>query len=136
MFHSCMVPAAGQQVAVGAERYPVHAARAACGVEGRAEGLAGDGVPQPHRALGVCAGQQLAIGAERHVGNTDWVSGQDAVLLSSMPPTANTPNNAFIDPGDGHVHIIRDESGAVAKTVAVQFIPAGATRRQDEPDPG
>ena len=50
--------------------------------------------------------------------------------------TAGTPNNAFIDPGDGHVHIIRDESGAVAKTVAVQFVPAGATRRQDEPDPG
>ena len=50
--------------------------------------------------------------------------------------TANTPNNAFIDPGGGHVHIIRDESGAVAKTVAVQFIPAGATRRQDAPDPG
>jgi hypothetical protein len=50
--------------------------------------------------------------------------------------TAGTPTNAFIDPGGGHVHIIRDESGAVAKTVAVQFIPAGATRRQDAPDPG
>jgi hypothetical protein len=50
--------------------------------------------------------------------------------------TAGTPDNAFLDPGDGHVHIIRDESGAVAKTVAVQFIPAGAIRRQDAPDPG
>ena len=50
--------------------------------------------------------------------------------------TAGTPNNAFIDPGDGHVHIIRDESGAVAKTVAVQFIPIGATPRQEAPDPG
>ena len=51
--------------------------------------------------------------------------------------TANTPNNAFIDPGGGHVHIIRDESGAVAKTVAVQFIPAGADRRIDvTPAPG
>jgi hypothetical protein len=50
--------------------------------------------------------------------------------------TAGTPDNAFIDPGGGHVHIIRDESGAVAKTIAVQFIPAGATRRQDAPDPG
>ena len=27
--------------------------------------------------------------------------------------TANTPNNAFIDLGGDHVHIIRDESGAV-----------------------
>jgi hypothetical protein len=50
--------------------------------------------------------------------------------------TANTANNAFIDPGDGHVHIIRDESGAVAKTIAVQLIPAGADRRQDAPNPG
>ena len=51
--------------------------------------------------------------------------------------TAGTPSNAFIDPGDGHVHIIRDESGTVAKTVAVQFVPAGTTtRRQDAPDPG
>ena len=50
--------------------------------------------------------------------------------------TAGTPDNAFLDPGDGHVHIIRDESGAVAKTIAVQFVPAGAPRRQDAPDPG
>jgi len=45
--------------------------------------------------------------------------------------TANTPNNAFVDPGDGHVHIIRDESGALAQTIAVQLIPAGAQRRED-----
>ena len=51
--------------------------------------------------------------------------------------TANTPDNAFVDPGDDHVHIIRDESGAVASTIAVQLIPAGATRRQDiSPAPG
>ncbi len=50
--------------------------------------------------------------------------------------TANTPNNAFVDPGDGHVHIIRNETDAVAQTIAVQLIPAGTTRRQDAPDPG
>ena len=50
--------------------------------------------------------------------------------------TANTADNAFVDPGGGHVHIIRDESGAPAQTVAVQLIPAGAVRRQDVPDPG
>ncbi len=50
--------------------------------------------------------------------------------------TANTPNNSFVDPGDGHVHIIRDESGAPAQTIAVQLIPSGATRRQDVIDPG
>jgi len=51
--------------------------------------------------------------------------------------TAGTANNAFIDPGGGHVHIIRNETDAVAQTIAVQLIPAGATRRQDvTPAPG
>jgi hypothetical protein len=50
--------------------------------------------------------------------------------------TANTPNNAFVDAGGGHVHVIRDESGAPAQTITVQLIPAGATRRQDADDPG
>jgi quercetin dioxygenase-like cupin family protein len=50
--------------------------------------------------------------------------------------TAGTSNNAFIDPGDGHVHIIRNETASVAQTIAVQLIPAGAVRRQDAPDPG
>jgi hypothetical protein len=49
--------------------------------------------------------------------------------------TANTSNNAFVDPGGGHIHILRDETAAVAKTIAVQLIPAGAERRQDAPDP-
>jgi hypothetical protein len=48
-----------------------------------------------------------------------------------------TGTNAFIDIGGGAVHIIRDESGAVAKTTVVQLIPAGAQRRQDvTPAPG
>lgn len=50
--------------------------------------------------------------------------------------TANTANNSFIDPGDGHVHLIRNETNAVAKSIAVQLIPEGATRRIDEPAPG
>ena len=50
--------------------------------------------------------------------------------------SAGTPNNAFVDPGDGHVHIIRDESGARAQTIAVQLIPAGQPRRIDVADPG
>jgi hypothetical protein len=50
--------------------------------------------------------------------------------------TAGTDHNAFVDPGDGSVHMIRDESGQIAKTIAVQLIPAGATRRQNADDPG
>ena len=50
--------------------------------------------------------------------------------------TANTADNGFVDPGDGHVHVIRNETSAMAQTVAVQLIPEGATRRVDAPDPG
>lgn len=60
----------------------------------------------------------------------------DDPTCSPMVYTANTANNSFIDPGDGHVHIIRDESGAVAQTVAVQLVPKGAQRRQDVKNPG
>ena len=44
--------------------------------------------------------------------------------------------NSFVDIGGGAVHLIRDESGAVAQTIAVQLVPAGAMRRQDADDPG
>jgi hypothetical protein len=48
-----------------------------------------------------------------------------------------TGTNSFVDIGGGAVHIIRDESGAVAKTVVVQLIPKDATRRIDvTPAPG
>ena len=42
--------------------------------------------------------------------------------------TANTPTNSFLDTGGGDVHLIRNETGAVAQTIAVQLIPASATR--------
>lgn len=41
----------------------------------------------------------------------------------------------FLDPGSGDVHLLRNESGAPAETVAVQFLPAGAQRRIDAPEP-
>jgi hypothetical protein len=49
--------------------------------------------------------------------------------------TAGTTNNSFLDIGGGDVHLIRDESGAPAQTIAVQLIPAGSTRRIDEDNP-
>jgi quercetin dioxygenase-like cupin family protein len=42
----------------------------------------------------------------------------------------------FVDEGGGHVHLLRNESGAPAETVAIQFLPKDATRRIDMPDPG
>jgi len=51
-------------------------------------------------------------------------------------PTVYSKGMGFVDPGGGHVHNIRNESGATAKTVAVQLIPAGQARRIDAPNPG
>jgi quercetin dioxygenase-like cupin family protein len=50
-------------------------------------------------------------------------------------PTLYHAGDTFIDHGDGHVHLVRNESAASAETVAVQFIPEGATRRIDAPQP-
>jgi quercetin dioxygenase-like cupin family protein len=41
----------------------------------------------------------------------------------------------FVDPGDGHVHLLRNESGAAAETVAVQFVARDAPRRIDAAAP-
>lgn len=51
-------------------------------------------------------------------------------------PTVYSKGMGFVDPGGGHVHNIRNETGLPAKTVAVQLIPAGQARRIDAPDPG
>ncbi len=50
-------------------------------------------------------------------------------------PRVYRTGEGFVDHGDGHVHLLRNESGAVAETVAVQFLPPGATRRIDAPQP-
>jgi quercetin dioxygenase-like cupin family protein len=44
--------------------------------------------------------------------------------------------DGFVDPGDGHVHLLRNETDAPAETVAVQFLPTTATRRIDAPAAG
>jgi hypothetical protein len=46
-------------------------------------------------------------------------------------------NMGFVDPGGDHVHLLRNEGSIVARTVVVQLIPAGASRRIDvSPAPG
>jgi hypothetical protein len=37
----------------------------------------------------------------------------------------------LVDPGGDHVHVLRNEGSVEARTVAVQLIPADATRRID-----
>lgn len=49
-------------------------------------------------------------------------------------PTVHHAGEGFVDRGD-HAHLLRNESGAAAETVAVQFLETGATRRIDEPAP-
>jgi hypothetical protein len=52
-------------------------------------------------------------------------------------PTAYTVGMSFADPGGDHVHVLRNETAAETRTITVQLIPAGATRRIDaEPNAG
>lgn len=52
-------------------------------------------------------------------------------------PRVYTAGMGAIDPGDGHVHILRNEDSVTPLvTVTVQILPAGAERRTDAPDPG
>lgn len=50
-------------------------------------------------------------------------------------PTVYTKGMAFVDPGGDHVHNIVNEGTGMASNIAVQFIPAGAPRRIDAPQP-
>jgi len=50
-------------------------------------------------------------------------------------PTHYGTGATFVDPGGGHVHLLRNESGAVAETIAVQFVARDAPRRIDAPLP-
>jgi quercetin dioxygenase-like cupin family protein len=51
-------------------------------------------------------------------------------------PTTYTTGQSFTDIGCGDVHNIVNNTAAVAKTVVVQIVPAGQSRRIDEPAPG
>ena len=90
-----------------------------------------------------CGGCMPTTGWHTHPGPSLVIVTQGSVtvyegndrMCTSHVYTANTPDNAFVDPGDGHVHLIRNETGSVAKSVAVQLVPAGAVRRVDAPAP-
>ncbi len=51
-------------------------------------------------------------------------------------PNVYTTGMGFVDPGGDHVHLIRNEGSVEARTIAVQVVPASATRRIDVPSPG
>lgn len=49
-------------------------------------------------------------------------------------PVVYTQGQGFVDDGH-HAHMLRNETGEPAETVAVQFLPPGAGRRINEPQP-
>jgi hypothetical protein len=91
-----------------------------------------------------CGGCIPSTGWHTHPGPSLVIVTQGTVTAYEGDDPSCTPHvysatgtNSFVDIGGGDVHIIRDESGAVAKTVAVQLIPKDATRRIDvAPAPG
>ncbi len=91
------------RVPVGAERHAGHRV----GVAGQrlADGLAGVGVPQPHRVVGTAGGDAVPVGAERHAVHRVRVAGQRladrvgrwprptaARVLSSLPEAMRVPS--------------------------------------------
>jgi hypothetical protein len=89
---------------------------------------------QPHGSTGwhTHPGPSFVIVTE---GSVTVYEGDDASCTPHVY-TANTSNNSFVDIGGGDVHLIRNETGSEAKTMAIQLVPAGATRRVDAADPG
>ncbi len=83
-------------------------------------------------------------------GSTGWHThpGHSLILVTEGAVTAYdgedpsctarvyTKGMGFVDHGGDHVHLLRNEGSIQAKTIAVQLIPAGATRRIDAPNPG
>jgi hypothetical protein len=49
----------------------------------------------------------------------------------SCTPKVYTAGMTFVDGGGDHVHVLRNETAVEARTITVQLIPAGATRRID-----
>jgi quercetin dioxygenase-like cupin family protein len=83
-------------------------------------------------------------------GSTGWHShpGRSLIIVTlgtvtdyegddpKCTPHVYSKGMGFIDQGGVHAHIVRNESDTEAETIAVQFIPAGAIRRIDMPNPG
>lgn len=79
------------------------------------------------------------------IASTGWHSHPGASLITvtsgtitdyesddpDCKPQMYTIGMSFVDAGGSHTHIVRNEGAAPASAIAVQLIPAGATRRID-----
>jgi quercetin dioxygenase-like cupin family protein len=63
------------------------------------------------------------------------VTEYDAPDIDCKPHVYNK-GMTFLDPHGDHAHVIRNEGNTVARTIAIQIIPAGMARRIDFADPG
>jgi hypothetical protein len=56
---------------------------------------------------------------------------------STCTPKVYTQGQVFVDPGDGHVHLLRNETSVPAETIPVQIVPRDAERAdRNRPAPG
>ena len=83
-------------------------------------------------------------------GSTGWHShpGHSLIIVTAgtvtgyegddrkCQPTVYTVGMGFVILGGDHVHNLRNEGTVAATTIAIQLIPADATRRIDAPSPG
>jgi mannose-6-phosphate isomerase-like protein (cupin superfamily) len=51
-------------------------------------------------------------------------------------PATYPAGTGFVDPGGGHVHMVRNAGNGQLELIAFQMIPAGAARRIEAPNPG
>ena len=65
-------------------------------------------------------------------GTATFYEGDDPKCRPRVYPAGT----GVIDPGDGHVHLLRNEGSVNLVTITVQILPAGAPRRIDAPAPG
>jgi quercetin dioxygenase-like cupin family protein len=117
----------------------------------------GDSTPQQDLWLSL---QKTKGPSELYVQNNTWQPGADtgwhshpghSLIIVTEGEVTNydahdpscTPRKygvgvVFVDPGGDHAHMVRNEGTVIARTVAVQVIPAGAARRIDAsaPAPG
>ena len=104
--------------------------------KGRSDLYVQSNVWQPVQANGTVA----STGWHTHPGHSLIIvtAGTLTEYEDDCTPHVYTAGDTFVDPGRGHVHIIRNESNQEASNIAVQLVPFDpnkANRRIDAPAP-